>query len=1492
MKKKVHSFSILWGMMIQRMRRKSSWALLLLMALGLPLTNALAHGSLHEAIERKNRQIEAQPDDVLLRFERGMLYQEHGDIGLALKDFHTVLQMEPAYLACHLPLAQLYRDTNEFQKALFHINSFLEQEPDNPFGYGTRASIYQKSGAYLQALADLRQMATLKNDNAIRPDDYFLLADGILLAYPGDYRQAIAALEKGIQRLGDIISLQSRLVDLEMANQDYPAAIRRIEHIMQPLPRKDKWLQKKAEAIRLMQQQKRALPPPSPGRPDGKQPGGPNASGYPFAVSPGGYDAPVAESLVSVIRGPYLQSGTPTSMIIRWRTNTATSSKVWYGANPDNLTQTMVQSGSRTNHEIKLSALQPNTRYYYAIGDANGVLAGGTADHFFKTSPPPGTVQPVRAWVLGDCGTADNNARDVRDGYYSYVGDNFTDLILLLGDNAYDNGKDSEYQKAIFENMYEDKLIQSVMWSTPGNHDFHSASAADQSGPYFDIFTFPKNGEAGGLASGTEAYYSFDFANIHFVVLDSHDSGRAPGDPMLVWLENDLNASQQDWLVVFFHHPPYSKGSHDSDQDNELIDMRENVLPILEAAGVDLVLSGHSHSYERSYLLNGHYGPSNSVQPSMVLDNGDGRIDGDGAYQKEAFGAAAGKGAVYTCAGSSGKVSNAPLDHPVMFYNALTLGSLSLEVTGTRLDLKFIGVNGEVLDYFTIRKFIPVGSPPTVEVTSPADGAFFYSIQPITLRAQASDSDGSIEEVAFFVNGDSIGVDHSAPYKLTWTPPSEGNFYIKAKAKDNNGNAVTSVEQAFYVGFIQACSQVSNREDDAEEDPTGSVTLSSTDLEMINEPNDGDQWVGMRFSGLDIPANAIISKAWIQFTVEDNNNVNPCQLAFYGEASNNPAPFAGTNFNVSNRPLTQASVNWQPPDWQQVGDMGPAQQTPNLAPILQELLRLPGYSPSNPMALIVQGQGRRTAQSHEGQPFWAPRLCVEYLFCQPATLPVTSSANNICPGQPITLSAGPADSYLWSTGATTAQINVQPSQTATYSLTAWDGNGCPATGEATVNVLPPPQLSLEPGSISFCPGQGVEVTAPAGFTQYQWSNGQTTPTVLANSPGAWSLTVTNAAGCTASDSFVATEYPPLNLQISSSDDGICIGESVTLSATSAASYLWANGATTPQLAVTPDQTTAFSLTAWDENGCSETAEFTVEVFPEPEISFEPDTVFFCSGQGVKISSPGGFAGYQWSGGQVTPTVFIQSPGAWSLTVTDANGCTASAGLEAIQIPPLNLQATSSANEICAGQMATLTASPAPNYLWSTGATTPEIVVHPTTTTSFVVEAWGTHGCAETAEITIQVLDSPVFELVEMDGLIAVTGLGDPGPYSYQWSTGDDSAAISPDAPGLYCVTVTNSQDCAREDCYEFLSTGTAGLSAAQGWEVFPNPFRDEIHLRSLKASDKVQALVFGLLGQPVPFRMRQEENETILEFRNLPAGFYTIVISDGKDTAAMKMLKQ
>jgi hypothetical protein len=149
--------------------------------------------------------------------------------------------------------------------------------------------------------------------------------------------------------------------------------------------------------------------------------------------------------------------------------------------------------------------------------------------------------------------------------------------------------------------------------------------------------------------------------------------------------------------------------------------MRQNALPGLEGAGVDLVMAGHSHSYERSYLLDGHYGSSGSLQPTMKKDAGDGRIDGQGSYWKASAGPSSHQGTVYMVNGTGAQASGGSLNHPAMFDSRSELGSVVLDVRGRQLDVVSLNANGVVRDHFTMVKGSP--TPPVAAFSgAPTEG--------------------------------------------------------------------------------------------------------------------------------------------------------------------------------------------------------------------------------------------------------------------------------------------------------------------------------------------------------------------------------------------------------------------------------------------------------------------------------------------------------------------------------------------------------------------------------------------------------------------------------------------------------------------------------------------------------------------------------------------------------------------------------------------------
>ncbi len=465
----------------------------------------------------------------------------------------------------------------------------------------------------------------------------------------------------------------------------------------------------------------------------------------------------------TLARGPYLNMPNHNSIVVRWRSSQSVVGRVRYGTTSTNLDQFTDEATAQTNHVVRLTGLTPHTRYYYSVGSATDALtpeaadttsvrtaaytipAPTAADYTFRTSPTPGTATNTRIWVVGDCGRGSATQASGRDAYYNWMGSRVPDLNLQLGDNAYNSGTDSEYQTGYFA-MYPTIFRKMPQWSTLGNHDANNTTPSGggpYSYPYFDMFTFPTAGEAGGVASGTEHYYSFDYGNIHFICLDSNSSTRTVDNPattgvnedgpMATWLRQDLASTTRTWIIAFFHHPPYSKGSHDSDTEAAMVQMRTNFNPILETGGVDLVLCGHSHNYERSVLLDGNYGTTGTITAAMKKNAGNGSTTGfttsasgvirnaangftatatvagtviapNGAYMKPLTGPRDHFGAVYNTAGMSGLADAGAINHSAMYISYNQVGTVNLDINGNTLVATFIQSNGSAPDNYTIVK--------------------------------------------------------------------------------------------------------------------------------------------------------------------------------------------------------------------------------------------------------------------------------------------------------------------------------------------------------------------------------------------------------------------------------------------------------------------------------------------------------------------------------------------------------------------------------------------------------------------------------------------------------------------------------------------------------------------------------------------------------------------------------------------------------------------
>jgi len=400
-----------------------------------------------------------------------------------------------------------------------------------------------------------------------------------------------------------------------------------------------------------------------------------------------------------LLRRPYVQNPTPTSITIMWQTDLACSSRIVVGAAPGEEEFEIIDPALVRNHEVEITGLQPGQTYYYSIGTSDDVLDGGDEQAFFRTSPIIGEPARCTIWAFGDAGRYSQTQFDVRDTMLEHLGNETPDIILNLGDVAYNFCSDGDLTTNMFS-VYGDVLRHAPMLPTTGSHEQQNNNVNSGLGPYFDAFSLPASGEAGGVPSGREAYFSCEYGDVHIVCLTALATV-SPTSHMVQWLQNDLAAADAGWVIVYFNHGPYSAGPHDSDTDSKMTSMREVVMPVLEQYGVDLVLGGYSHNYERSYLIDGAY-DTPTTAAGHIVDSGDGRPSGDGAYEKQ-LGMVPHDGTVCVIAGhgAGGGSSNT---HPLMGFSSSGGGSCLVRIENNVLEFINLQSTGEITDEFVIVK--------------------------------------------------------------------------------------------------------------------------------------------------------------------------------------------------------------------------------------------------------------------------------------------------------------------------------------------------------------------------------------------------------------------------------------------------------------------------------------------------------------------------------------------------------------------------------------------------------------------------------------------------------------------------------------------------------------------------------------------------------------------------------------------------------------------
>jgi len=499
----------------------------------------------------------------------------------------------------------------------------------------------------------------------------------------------------------------------------------------------------------------------------------------------------------------------------------------------------------------------------------------------------------------------------------------------------------------------------------------------------------------------------------------------------------------------------------------------------------------------------------------------------------------------------------------------------------------------------------------------------------------------------------------------------------------------------------------------------------------------------------------------------------------------------------------------------------------------------------------------------------------------------------ICQGMNTTLNAGSGyTSYLWNTGAITQTINV--SIGTTYTVTVTNGSGCTGTDDVTivVNPLPIPPIT---GTFTICQGSTTTLVAGPGYSSYLWSTGQATPSIIVGTQGTYTVTATDANGCSGTSSIFVTVNPNPVPSISG-NQVLCSGGTVSLSANAGyAAYQWSNGAFTPTIVVNTPGT--YTVTVTDVNGCTGSDSETV-ISGNVNVNITGNT-FMCQGQSTVLNAGVGFTSYLWSTGANTQTISVTTSGTYYVTVTNAGGCTGTDSI-VVTVNPLPVPIITG-TIICQGSPATLNAGAGyTNYLWSTGSVTQSLQV--TLAGIYTVTVTNANGCTGSDTALVSVFPLPSASAIAMgntsfcvgDSLLLNVTSGFPGYLWYRYNSPvfplNTTEEIYVKTQGRYYCRVTDSNGCTvltnkikiEPPCIPIGGAGQRDITEEIDEEIiiYPNPSTNTFNVSAnYELKEETEIYVMDLTGRKINCVI-EKLNEYELLIKDMPVGIFILKIDD------------
>ena len=519
----------------------------------------------------------------------------------------------------------------------------------------------------------------------------------------------------------------------------------------------------------------------------------------------------------------------------------------------------------------------------------------------------------------------------------------------------------------------------------------------------------------------------------------------------------------------------------------------------------------------------------------------------------------------------------------------------------------------------------------------------------------------------------------------------------------------------------------------------------------------------------------------------------------------------------------------------------------------------------NSFSAVAAGSGTHTIVYSYTDGNGCTNTDIQQVTVNDLPLPVItpSGTSEICAGENITLDAGAGYAgYSWSNSGNGSTISVSTADD--YNVTVTTSAGCVGTSaDVTVVVNDLPVVDLGSDTI-VCTGASFTIDAGNPGLDYAWSTFEITQSITVTTTGVYSVDVTDQNGCTGTDEVLVSVSALLDPVVVADGPIIfCAGDSVMLDAgTGYSSYQWSNNSNNQTITVSTSG--VFEVTVVDQYGCTGTDDEIVAILQLPNAVIQPSgTIAICSADTVTLSASNTFASYDWNPGNATSySIEVWQSGTYTVTVVDPNnGCVATSDPVVVTvnntIPPTIVP--SGPTEFCDGESVSLSVAPGPysSFLWSSGSTTPSIVV--TQTGDYGVSVLDANGCLDTTlqgnPLHVEVWDpTPVVE-EQGDTLVVVNG---PFP-QYQWYfngapiPGATTGFHVPDSSGNYYVMAWDENDCQGNSFnIEYTLTGIADLSNLYDIRVYPNPTNNYFTLEvDFGKRVSVTVSLFDLAGRAI-----------------------------------------